>query len=128
VPDIFGIDIAGIVADATDGQLLTATVVVRTDTARNPASLTSGQGKQDTPYQCQGLWTDFTTREQDTDMVEVGDRKALLIGNTLPPGIDTDDIHSITMDGATLYVVRLLASDPARATYTFQCRGRNKPS
>lgn len=122
--EIFGTDIAGIVADAMDRQLLAATIVVRTATTRNPAKLSAGLGKTDVPHQCSGIWVDFTTYEQDTAQVEVGDRKAMLIGDTIPAGVDIDDIHSITMDGSTMFVVRLLASDPARATYTFQCRGR----
>lgn len=125
--EIFGVDIAGIIADATDGNLNEASVTIYTDGVRDENNLTGGPAQTENTITCTGIWSAFSTRDIDEQVVLTGDRKAMLIGDTIGDVIPKVG-DKVVMDGDTMYIVRLLESDPARATYTYQCRGRQVPN
>lgn len=123
--ELFGVDIAGIIAENTAGQLLAVTVTRYTRGDRNPANLTAGQPK--TPATVTGItgfWEDFTGTPPPGVDIELNDRKAVLIGDTIPAGGHPLRNDAITIEGETLYMVKLLSRDPAAAVYTYLCRDR----
>lgn len=123
---LFGVNIANIVANATKGQLNNAVITVYSHGERDQNNLTGGKQLNPVDINCEGIWTDFSSRDIDEQIVLTGDRKAMIIGNTLG-GVLPKAGDRVVMDNETMHIVRLLDSDPARATYTFQCRGRIKP-
>lgn len=126
--ELFGVDIAGIVADNMGGQLLAVTVTRYTEGARTPGSLTGGRAKTPTEVTgISGFWEDFTSDPPPGVEVELGDRKAVLIGDTIPAGGHPLRNDAITIEGVTLYMVKLIERDPAAAVFVYQCRDRRGP-
>lgn len=126
--ELFGVDIAGIVADAMGGQLFDVTVTRYTEGERDPDNLTGGKPK--TPAAVVGIsgfWEDFTRDPPPGIEVELGDRKAVLIGDTIPAGGHPLRNDAITIEGETLYMVQLVSRDPASAVFVYQCRDRIGP-
>jgi hypothetical protein len=128
--EIFGIDVAGIVADALGDGLFDVTIVRHTVGAREAGNLTGGVARApETVTGSKGFWEDFTgTPPADA---EVNDRKLVLIGDTVPvDGLPRKDdactVHEDIGD-VTLYAVRPLSRDPAAAVYVFLCRDRRGP-
>jgi hypothetical protein len=99
------------------------TVTRYVEGARTAGNLTGGKAQTPaTVTGIKGFWEDFTGMVPPG--VEVGDRKAVLIGDTIPPGGLPLQNDAITIEGITLYAARLLSRDPAAAVYTFLCRDR----
>jgi hypothetical protein len=127
---LFGIDVAGIVADALGDGLFPVTITRYVQGEREAGNLTGGRAKvPETVTGPVGFWEDFTgTPPAD---VEVNDRKLILLGDTVPAGglprfNDEVTVHEDIGD-VSLFAVRLLARDPAAATYTYLCRDRRGP-
>lgn len=129
--ELFGLDIAGIINDAFSGALLPATITKETLGARDPANLTAGRAVTTAEFQCTGFWEDFTGTPPPGVTLELNDRKAVLIGDSIPAGGIPARNDLITIEEATgpssLYVVKQLARDPAAAVYTYLCRDRRGP-
>ena len=126
---LFGIDIAALIDGALSGGLLDV-IITRPDRgARNPGDLTGGRPATQATAEAKGFWEDFSSdRERGPGLdIEADDRKAVLIGDTIPDGWVPRRNWSLTIDGQTLYVVRPLSVDPARAVYVFLCRDRAGP-
>lgn len=124
--ELFGLDIAGIVADAMGDKLLPVTITRRPAGARQPGNLTGGpQFGAPQLFTCAGFWEDFTRTPPPNVELQLGDRKAVLLGDTVPaealPFVVNDEI---TIEGPTLYFVQILSRDPAAAVYTLLCRAR----
>lgn len=123
--ELFGVDIAGIVADAMGGQLLPVTITRNTDGARDPDNLTGGRAKVPTTVTgIDGFWEDFTRDPPPGVDVQLGDRKAVLIGDSIPAGGHPLKDDAITIEDQTLFMVQLMSRDPASAVYTYLCRDR----
>lgn len=123
--ELFGVDIAGIIAEETQGQLHEVTVTRYTRGARDPNNLTGGRPK--TPATVTGItgfWEDFTGTPPPGVELELNDRKAVLIGDTIPAGGHPKRNDAITIEGETQYMVKLLSRDPAAAVYVYLCRDR----
>jgi hypothetical protein len=126
--ELFGVDIAGLVADAMAGQLFPVTVTRYTAGNRAPGNLTGGQPQTPaTVTGIDGFWEDFTGDPPPGVTVELNDRKAVLIGDTIPAGGQPVRNDAITIEGQTLYAVKLINRDPASAVYVYQCRDRRGP-
>lgn len=126
--ELFGVDIAGIVADAMGDGLLDVVVTRYSEGARDANNLTGGKPK--TPATVEGIkgfWDDFTGTPPPGIELELGDRKAVLIGDTIPAGGQPLKNDAITIEGVTLYMVQLVSRDPAAAVYVYQCRDRRGP-
>lgn len=125
MPDLFGLDIAGIVASAIDsaGGLLAVTLTKMTPGTRNPLDPTAGTNPTSTPYTCEGVISDYANRQIDGTLVKTGDRQVLILGATLPAGIVPGPNDHVTIEGLPYDVVRV-TRDPAAAAYTLQVRGR----
>lgn len=127
--ELFGVDIAGIVADVMGGQLLDVTVTRYAEGDRDPDNLTGGKPRTPaTVTGISGFWEDFTRDPPPGVTVELGDRKAVLIGDTIPAGGHPRRNDGITIEGVTLYMVQLVSRDPASAVYVYQCRDRVTPA
>lgn len=123
--DLFGVDIAGIIADSMGDGLLDVVVTRYTEGARDQNSLTGGKAKTPaTVVGVKGFWDDFTGQPPPGIEIELGDRKAVLIGDTIPAGGHPVRNDAITIEGVTLYAVQLVSRDPAAAVYVYQCRDR----
>lgn len=126
--ELFGIDIAGIIADATSDGLLPVTVTKQVAAARDPDNLTGGPVRAPATFGgIKGIWEDVPRLPPPGVEIRLNDRVALLIGGTIPAGGLPDRNDAITIAGLTLYVVQLLAQDPANAHYRFLCRDRRGP-
>lgn len=127
--ELFGVDIAGIIADVVAPGLLDVTIRLERTAARVPGKLTAGlaQLEPEVVTGAKGIWEDFTGQPPPGVVVELGDRKALLIGNTIPAGKLPVRGTAVEIEGQTLYVAKLIARDPAAATYLYHCKAR-RPS
>lgn len=126
--ELFGVDIAGLIADNTAGQLFPVTITRFVEGERDPADLTGGRAKVPTTVTgVDGFWEDFTRDPPPGVEVELGDRKAVLIGDGIPAGGHPLRNDAIEIEGVTLFVVQLISRDPASAAFVYQCRDRRGP-
>jgi hypothetical protein len=126
--ELFGIDIAGIVADVIGPGLLDVTITKYTRAARDDDNLTGGIAKTPAPYVgAKGIWEELPKTPPPGIEFELTDRIALLIGDTIPAGALPERNDLIQIDGIEQAVVQLLAVDPANAAYRFLCRDRSGP-
>lgn len=129
--ELFGVDIAGVIGDAIGPAVLDVTITRAIRGARQAGNLTGGQPATPAAFECRGFWDDFTGTPPPGVMVELGDRKLVLIGDTVPDGglpllNDACTVHESGGD-VTLYCVQRAGRDPAGAVYAFQCRDRRGP-
>jgi len=123
---LFGIDIAGIIADKIGPGVLPVVITRRASTgARQAGNLTGGLVKAaPQSWPCRGFWEDFTGQPPGVDL-ELNDRKAVLIGDTIPPAaLPLQKNDEITIEGLTLFMVKQLNRDPAAAVFVLLCRDR----
>ena len=121
---IFGIDIAGIVAQTIAPGLLDVKITNYARGQRDPANISAGITSTPSDHICKGFWKDFLPKDIDGDLILVDDRIAVLIGDTIPRGAIPTKGSAIKIEGQRLFVERILKRDPAAAVYTFQCRDR----
>ena len=121
---LFGVDIAGIVADVIGPAVLDVTITRYVRGARDPNNLTAGVALTPVTFACKGFWEDYSGLAPPGVTVEENDRKAVLIGDTIPDGGIPQRNDEITIEGATLFVAKLQSRDPAAAVYVFQCGDR----
>lgn len=129
--ELFGVDISGIIADQIGPAVLAVTITREPrDGSRQAGNLTGGLVKgAPQSWECRGFWEDFTGTPPPGVEILLNDRKAVLIGDTIPPEalpLLADD--AISCEGQTLYMVKLLARDPAAAVFTLLCRDRRGPN
>ncbi|MCH9664661.1 MAG: hypothetical protein K0U41_02295 [Gammaproteobacteria bacterium] len=122
MPELFGIDIAGIVAQEIGPRVLPATLIVITRGPRDPADPTEPGPEIRTPHPCRGFIEDYDDDKIDGTLVQRGDRLVTLIGGTLPSGIIPTGSDKVTIEDST-YNVERIKRDPAAATYQCQVRG-----
>ena len=118
---LFGVDIAGIVDKAISSGLLPATLHHTTPGTRTPGDPTAGVNSTELPYACRGIADDYSDHSIDGTIILVGDRKILLIGNSIAGGIVPQQNDGITIEGVR-YTIINIKRDPAAATYL--CQGR----
>lgn len=123
--ELFGVDIAGLIADNIGPGLLDVTVTRYTRGARTAGNLTGGQAVTPaTVTGIKGMWEDLPRSPPPGIEFELNDRIAFLIGDTIPAGGLPLRNDAIEIEGMTLYMVQLLGRDPAAATYRYLCRDR----
>lgn len=125
---LFGVDIAGIVADALGDGLPDVTITRMVEGDPDPDNLTGGPTLTPAEFTAKGFWEDFTGTPPPGVELELDDRKLVLIGDTISPGgvpqrNDKCTVHEEAGD-VSLFAVKRLARDPASAVYTFLCRAR----
>ena len=137
--DLFGVDIAGIVAGALGPGLRPMVYELRGAAGtRTTGELTKGTNQAAaTQHDIRGILTDFREDAFDGEIVQLGDRKALVINKTASPDLTREpgpgdqliDEATVAALAAspnpypTRYrVVRVLNRDPASATYSLHIR------
>ena len=114
---LFGIDIAGIVAQHIGPGVHDAVVSIIDPAApRAPgAKLTEGRTRVPVLHEGKGFWEDYSPG-QIGEQVLATDRKAVLIGDTFKTDLTkVKKGDRITIKGATMMVWRLESRDPAGA-------------
>lgn len=122
----YGVDIAGLVDEHLSPGLLPVTLSkwgtqsgTRTDgELSKPPSRAA-----DSTHTGRGMISDFTPIEfQTSQLLEAGDRKVLLVAESLKPTVEPGSGDTVTIEGQTYRVARVLKRDPAGATYVLQVR------
>lgn len=125
MPDLFGLDIAGILETAIDraGGLRPATLVKVVPGARTPGSLTGGTNADPVSYATQGTVTRGNVADPGT-LTRREDVSIMLLGAALGrAGVEPEVGDRVIVDGVTYAVTGPVGSDPAAATYTFPAAG-----
>lgn len=117
--DLFGIDIAGLVAQAFDGQLREGVLVRSTPGVRDPNDPTVSTLPRETRHAFDGFVAQRSIRRDDTLIVETVAVMTIL-GGSLDPPVEPQPNDRAELDSITYELVRLLRSDPAGAAYEFE--------
>lgn len=121
--DLFGIDVAGIVADEMGDGLLPATlkkIKTYTPSTRDPTGppRTTSEG-----HSCSGVRLELSQFDRTLDVAKLSSAKVMLLAGTLPAGVEPETGDQITIDGATKTIVEDgVKCDPAKATWTCYVR------
>lgn len=119
---LFGIDIAQQLANAMGPGLLPGTLVKITHGNRVDGSLTAGRAATTASYTYKGILDDYTDRQREDSLIQLGDRKALILTKTLSDiSIEPVPGDQITMSGDTYRIIKV-TRDPADATFECQVR------
>ncbi len=118
--ELFGVDIAGIVAREVGPGLLDAVLTRKTPGTRTPGNLTGGTNPVSTAHTAKGIKSPLTSLRPDS-IVEDAMAVVLLIGDTISPAAVPAEQDLISIEG-TSYTIVQVARDPAAATYTCQVK------
>ncbi len=118
---LFGVDIAGEVAKALGPSFLSFVLIKVKAGTRTTGDLAAGVDPKTSPNNCKGILDSYHERQIDGTLIKAGDRKALLLGDTLPSGVIPEPNDRITAEGITFQVMAV-SRDPDAATYTCQVR------
>lgn len=120
-PDIFGVDLAGLIEEHLGDLVFDQTLIVVTS-KRDPANSTKTL-KSETPYPCKGFVDVFADRLIDGTAIKYTDRKIVILGNTIPASIEPKGGDKIIAEGKTFTITDDgVRRDPAGATY--ECHSR----
>jgi len=120
MPELFGLDIAGIIGDEIGPGVLPATLIKVTPGVRDVNDLTSGINPTEQSFDGRGFIDSYSDSQIDGTLIKIGDRKITLIGSTFEAIPEPTD--KITIEGLTHRIVNPIKRDPAAATYECQCR------
>jgi hypothetical protein len=121
MPKLFGLDIAGLVAKAMGKGFLPVTLISQRPWDRQAGSLSSGTNPTTTAHSARGILSDYSETSIDGTIIQTGDRKVLILGDTIRPPVVPkigDMVFIEDFEGTIVNVNR----DPAAATYTCQAR------
>lgn len=120
-PNIFGVDMAGILNDAMGDLVFDQTLIVVTS-KRDPNNSTKTI-KTETPYPCKGFVDVFADRLINHTTIKYTDRKILILGSTLPQSVAPKGGDKILAENRTFTITEEgVRRDPAGATY--ECHSR----
>jgi hypothetical protein len=122
MPNLFGIDIAGIINKEMGPLLLPVVLIKSVKGTRTTGNLSGGVQPISTSYNARGFISDYTDREVDGTLVVTGDRKVCILGASISSSKIPQGNDKVTVEGYTYKIVRV-KRDPAAATYTCQVRG-----
>lgn len=115
MPNLFGLDIAGIVDSAITaaGGLMPATLTVVTTGTRTVGNLSSGTNPTSTTHTCRGVVLDRVRGEVDVKRTasQVG-----ILGASLPAGVDPKPLDRVTIESIA-YVIERTERDAAGAMH-----------
>ena len=119
--NLFGANISGKIAKSLGPKLLPMSLVKVVPGTRSPTDPSSGTNPTKRNFPCRGIVDTYKTTQMDGTIVKMGDRKALLLGDTLPRGVVPEPNDEIRAEGALFTVVNV-ERDPDAATYLCQMR------
>lgn len=118
----FGVDIAGLINENVSPGLPTiATITHRTQGTRTPGQLSGGTNPTTLVAQAKVVVGDYKAHQIDGTLIKQGDRKILVIAESMTVAFDPSTSDRIDVEGATYFVVQV-GRDPARATFSCQVR------
>lgn len=123
MPNLFGLDIAGIVDTAVSsaGGLLSATLTVVTPGTRTAGALSAGTNSTSTSYPVRGV---ITERISTSSTAPKKASKILLLGKSIPQGVSPKPLDRITIEGDEYVITdEGVKRDAAGAGYTCSVRG-----
>lgn len=120
---LFGVDIAKIIAKQMGPGLLPLKLRRRTQGTRDETDPTAAIPMATKDFGCRGIISDFTSKEIDGTTVQRGDKKVLILGDTLPRGIVPQSNDYVVAENVIGVITGILKRDPAAATYTLVVRG-----
>jgi hypothetical protein len=121
MPDLFGVDIAGIIASEIGPGVLPATLIKVTPGIRGTDS-TAGINPSEQIFTGRGVIEEYMDDQIDGTLIKKGDRKVILITNTFAGLPIPEPTDKIIIESMNLIIVNPVKRDPAAATYTCQCR------
>lgn len=122
MPNLFGLDIAGIVNDNLGSQLLDATLIQVVEGTRSASDPTAGLPTSNRNIPCKGIIDEYLAREIDGTIVQTGDRKILLLGKSIKSGTVVPATGDKIKIEGVVYRILDIKRDPAAATYVCQAR------
>lgn len=118
---LFGVDIAKLIFDNMNGQLLDCTLHVVTAGTRTPGDLGGGTNPTEADKTAQGFIDSKNRRDVAGTLIEDGEVIIVLIGNSIQDEAVPKVGDKVTIE-AKKYNIRALDRDPAAATYTLVCK------
>lgn len=122
MPDLFGVNIAGIIGQSMDSGLLPVTLTKVAPGVRSTTDPTAGTNEVRKSYPGRGFIDDYKDYQINETTIRRGDRRILVTGNSLR-GIVPVTGDEIKIEGINYTIIKVLR-DPAAATYTCQVRGQ----
>lgn len=122
MPDLFGLDIAGLVADsiASAGDVRPGTLAHKVAGTRGSGdNVLAGTNPTTTTHSFRGFVETRTPRRAES-LVENPIAVVSILGATVSPMVEPDVGDVATIDGDAYTLVELLSADPARALYEFR--------
>lgn len=120
--NLFGQDIAGQLASNL-GPLLPVVKLLKTvQGTRDPSDPSAGTTPTSRTFNGRGIQDSYRTSQIDETIIKQGDRKVLILGDSLPNGIVPEPGDKVESEG-TEFTVVAVERDPDAATYTCQVRG-----
>jgi len=121
---IAGIDVAALVNANIAPALsdIPVTLTKYTTGTRTALSASAGTNSTNQTATGVGLMETYGINQVDGTLIQAGDRKVLIIAESLSPALVPDTGDQLVIEGITLIVVNV-ERDPAGATYTCQARG-----
>lgn len=117
MPDIFRAGIAKEINKGLGSLVFDAVLTKSRPSTRG--DLTGGVNSVTTEYKGKGFVDDYENSRIDGTIIQVGDRKVVLLGASFSVKPETDD--TVLIEGDTWTIVRV-TRDPAGATYECQAR------
>lgn len=120
MPDLFGLDIAGIIADSIEsaGGVLSGKLIKVTRGTRTSGSLAAGTNPTKKPFGFKGFYDDSRALKLPESLIQRGDRVVVLLGATIQSGAIPEPNDKIILEGEETTIDRIIDRDPAAATYT----------
>lgn len=119
MPDIFRAGIAEKINNALGPLVFDATLIVITPGTRTAGQETSGTNPTSTSHAAKGFVDDYESRFMDGKLIQVGDKKVTLLGESMNAVPKAGD--KVTIEGETRQILSVVR-DPAGATY--ECHAR----
>lgn len=119
MPDLFGLDIAGIINDgiADAGGVLDVSLIKVTHGDRGSNS-TGGEARiESAPIACKGFINNKTSMRKGDSLTTEENNSVLILGASLPAGTIPELNDKITVEGSTFQIIKTPKRDPAAATY-----------
>lgn len=124
MPELFGLDIAGIINDAFEDQLVNGTLTEVSVTTRASAKLTAGRTQTETVHTfTDGIISSYNDDEIDGTTIKAGDRRIMIIAGTLSSPVVPKANWKVSIEDGQNWRIVDVHRDPAEATYTLQVRG-----
>lgn len=121
MPDIFGLDLAGILLDNL-GDSVFDQVLTKSVKTNDPADSTK-RITVETTYPHKGFIDAYDDKWVNGTTVKVTDRKIVILGASLPAGVEPEPGDKILAEGTSWTIVKEgVKRDPAGATYECQSK------